>query len=298
VGGLEDELLRAMVWGAFWDLIGEGRLRPGEFVDLALRELPREGDEQIAASLARRSALALRRYIPEGAPGAAALQARFEATMRRRMNDRALSYSQRKTSLDALLSGARTPDALGTLMDLLSGARTFDGQSLQQASRWAAVQTLVALGHPAADSVYAAERARDDSPEAARRAFVAGAAWPDADRKAEYFRRYFEEEDLNEEWVTASLGAFNHPAQSALTLPYLRPALDRLEWIRDNRRIFFLPQWVNAFIGGHSSREALEIVDGYLADNPGLPDDVRRKVLHARDALEEVVRVRAGAGGS
>jgi aminopeptidase N len=57
--------------------------------------------------------------------------------------------------------------------------------------------------------------------------------------------------------VTASLGAFHHPEHAPLTRPLLRPALERLEWIRENRRIFFLPQWINAFIGGQTSPGAL-----------------------------------------
>ena len=77
-----------------------------------------------------------------------------------------------------------------------------------------------------------------------------GAAERDAATKEAYFRRYLDDPRLNEEWVTASLGAFNDPAQASLSLPWLRPSLDRLEWIRDNRRIFFLPRWINAFIGG------------------------------------------------
>jgi aminopeptidase N len=41
--------------------------------------------------------------------------------------------------------------------------------------------------------------------------------------------------------------------------------------MRDNRRIFFLPRWLEAFIGGHASPEALAIVDGFLERNPALP---------------------------
>lgn len=296
VGEIEDELLRAMVWGALWDLVGEMRLPPESFVELVLRELPVEPDEQTASSILGRAGFSLRRHLPRGDAAGDSLQRRYETLLIARMSDGGLDYGQRKASLDALLSGARSPEALEVLLELLREDRHFDGAPLRQPSRWAAVQTLIALGHPAADSLRTAERARDASAEAARRDFVAGAAVPDPTVKAEYFRRYFEDAGLNEEWVTASLGEFNHPEHEALSLRFLRPALERLPWIRDNRRIFFLPQWVNSFIGGHSTREALEIVDAYLADNPDLPLDLRRKVLQARDGLEVVVRTREGRG--
>ncbi|MDP9348162.1 MAG: aminopeptidase, partial [Gemmatimonadota bacterium] len=130
------------------------------------------------------------------------------------------------------------------------------------------------------------------TPEAARRAFVAGAARPTAPAKAEYFRRYLDDPALNEEWVTASVGAFNDPAHAALTRAHLRPALERLEWIRENRRIFFLPRWIEAFLRGHTDAGALAEVDAFLAAHPELPLDIRRKVLQARDELERTVRIR------
>ncbi|HEX2091294.1 MAG TPA: hypothetical protein VHG28_02785, partial [Longimicrobiaceae bacterium] len=69
-------------------------------------------------------------------------------------------------------------------------------------------------------------------------------------------------------------------------------ALDDLVWIRDNRRIFFLPRWIGAFLGGQTGPEALAVVDAFLAEHGDLPVDIRRKVLQARDDLERTVRIR------
>jgi aminopeptidase N len=292
-GGLDDALLRTLAWGALWDLLREGRLPPELFLESVVRQLPAERDEEIATFLLSRAGTALGRYLPhEDSATTGALRLRFERMLAEGMAEEGASYDLRKTKLDALLAGARTPEALAVLEDLLSGRRLFDGEPLRQPSRWVAVQTLIAMGRPGADSMVAAERARDESAEAERRAFIAAAARPDGSAKAEHFRRYLDDESLNEEWVTASLGAFNHPAHAETTLAYLAEALERLPWIQQNRRIFFLPQWVNAFIGGQSSREALEVVDDYLGRHPELSPDLRRKVLQARDELERTVRIR------
>ncbi len=82
VGEVRNPLLRAMVWGGLWDLVREARLAPAEYVELALRELPREQDEQIATQVLARSSAALTRYAstadanrllpPLGAPAAGA----------------------------------------------------------------------------------------------------------------------------------------------------------------------------------------------------------------------------------
>ena len=66
--------------------------------------------------------------------------------------------------------------------------------------------------------------------------------------KREYFTRWFADTQLNEDWATASLDAFNAPESRVLVLPYLRPALDSLRWIQQNRRIFYLGSWLGAFL--------------------------------------------------
>jgi aminopeptidase N len=291
VGEERDDLLRAMLWGALWDLVREGRLPPAEFLAAARRDLPREQDEQIAAAVLGRSLAALTTYL--GAADAARETPPWERLLRTRAADPALPYGMRKASLDAFVSIARSPAALADLRAYLAGSRLFDRQPVRQPTRWAIVTTLLARATPDAQAIFAREQARDSTPDAARRAFVAGAAVPAQARKAEYFRRYLEDPALNEEWVTASLRAFNDPEQAALTLPYLRPALEKLEWVRENRRIFFLGSWVNAFIGGQTSPQALKVVDDFLAAHPELPIDIRRKVLQARDELERTVAVRA-----
>ncbi|MBC7496786.1 MAG: hypothetical protein H7243_06455 [Sphingomonadaceae bacterium] len=126
-------------------------------------------------------------------------------------------------------------------------------------------------------------------------AFVARAATPAVATKAEYFKRYFDDGALNEAWVSESVLNFNTVEQAPLTLRFLRPALNRLEWIRQHRRIFFLPAWIDAFIGGQVDDAALAVVDRFLAEQRSLPLDIRRKVLIARDELELTARIRRGS---
>src|SRR5262249_14376577 len=172
------------------------------------------------------------------------------------------------------------------------------GLPLRQPSRWAIVTRLVAAGAPNAAARLAWETRRDTTAGGQRRAFVANAARPNAETKREYLTRYFGDSRLNEEWVTASLRAFNDPEQSTLSLPYLVPALDSLPWIQRNRRIFFLGSWLGAFIGGQRDDEALRRVDQFLSEHPKLPLDLKQKILQSRDELERTVRVRRAFSSS
>ncbi len=290
VGTLKDTLLRAMLWSALWDTVRDVRFAPARYVTMLLDHLPGETDEQISRTILSRGAAALELYVPD--EQSAALRPRWEQMLLARIDDPKLGYGLRKDALDRLIATARTPLALARLRDLLAGRSTLVGAPIRQPTRWAIVRRLIAVGAPDAVTLYDAERRLDRSSEAAKDAFVTRAATPDPSVKSTYFARYFDDTTLNEAWASESLDAFNTIEQAALTLPFLRPALDRLEWIRQNRRIFFLPGWMNAFIGGQRDQAALEIVDGFLAARSGLPIDVRRKVLTARDELALTVRIR------
>jgi aminopeptidase N len=290
VGTLADSLLRALLWTSLWDAVREAALPPAGYVDVVLRELPGEADEQISRAILARAAAALALYLPEAQ--AAALRERWEAALIARIDDARLGYGLRKDALDRLVDTASGQPALERLRALLAGSVLFVGKPIGQPTRWAIVRRVIAIGTPDAAALLAAEQKRDLSTEAVKDGFVAGAARPDAAVKADYFKRYFDDAGLNEAWASESLTEFNVPEQAALTLPYLLPALERLEWIQRNRRIFFLPAWIDAFIGGQVSGEALAVVDRFLAERPALPTDLRRKILLARDELERTVRIR------
>jgi len=288
-----DPFLRAMVWGSLWDLVREARLDPTRYADAALSALEHERDEQVAGRLLARIARATTAYATNArAADATRRIERIEATLLRGATDSTRSYGLRKSFFDAYVGVARTPASLARLDAWLDSTRAA-GEPLRQPSRWSIVTQLASRNHATARARLDAEVVRDTSTGGKRRVFIANAAWPDAAVKRSYFDRYFRDSTLNEDYVTASLGAFNDPDQAPLTLAYLRPALDTLAWVQQNRRIFFLGRWLDAFIGGHNSAEALAVVDRFLAENPRLPRDLRQKVLQSRDELERTVRIRA-----
>jgi aminopeptidase N len=289
IGTAKDSFLRAMLWGSTWDLVREARLAPARYLALAMRELPREADEQIVPTILARTSRAVARYLSD-AQRDSVLPA-LEAMLRAGAADTARVYGIRKANLDALVGIARTAPTLAWLAAALDST-TIAGLPLRAPTRWAIVTTLVERGQVDATRRLASETRRDSTSEGRRRAFVAGAARGDVATKHDYFARYFADTTLNEDWATASLGAFNAPSQDAITLPYLVPALDSLAWIQQNRRIFYLGSWLDAFVGGQRSAAALAQVDAWLVSHPKLAPDLRAKVLQAVDELRRTVAIR------
>ena len=289
IGDVRDDFLRAMLWGALWDQVRDARLDPARFVRAALRELPRESDEQIVPVILGRLSRAVSAYLSPD--DERRLRPDLERVLLGNASDSSRSYGVRKNHLDTFVGLAQSDDALHTLDALLDSASAA-GAPLRSPTRWAIVTALVSRGAPTADSRLAAETRRDSTTEGRRRAFVAGAARADSATKARYWERYFGDRALNEDWATASLRAFHDPAQDGLTRRYLVPALDSLPWIQRNRRIFFLGNWVSATLDGQRSAGALAAVDDMLRKRGELPRDLREKILQSRDELERTVAIR------
>jgi aminopeptidase N len=290
IGEVHEPFLRAMLWGALWDLVRDAKLAPAQFVATAVRELPDEHDEQISSGIVSRMTRSLSGYM--SVDQQRAVGPSVETLLLAGASDSARAYGVRKSQLDAYIGVARSPQAIARLAAWLDSSSTA-GLPLRQPTRWSIVDRLIERRAPDADALLATETRRDTTTGARRSAFVAGAAKPNAAAKRDYFDRYFRDTTLNEDWATGSLRTFNSPDDAALTIPYLVPALDSLPWIQKNRRIFFLGSWIGGFIGGQNSPQALSQIDSLLAARPTMARDLREKILQTRDDLERTVRIRA-----
>lgn len=289
LGNVADPFLRTMLWGALWDQVREAQFDPMRFARLALKELPREKDEQLFPNVLGRLTRTLSTYASPVQH--ARLLPEVERALWAGANDAARPYGIRKAYADAYIGIAESPAALRNLVSILS-ADSLAGEPVRDPTRWEVVNRLTVLNAPGAAQRVVTQAARDTTADGKRRAFSVGAARKDAAVKKDYFTRYFADKALNEDWASGSLGAFNASEHAALTLPYLRPALDSLPYIQKNRRIFFLGSWLGAFIGGQKSVAAQRIVRKYLADNPQLPLDLKQKVLQTADELDRTVKIR------
>ncbi len=289
LGEVRDGLLRAMLWGSLWDQVRDVRMDPARFARLVLTELPAEKDEQIVPALLGRLERALRAYLPQ--ERATVLRADAERVLWDGAQDTGRPYGIRRGHLDAFIAIAATPEGIAKMQRLLT-ADSAAGEPVRDPTRWSIVDRLLVVDHPDGPGALVMQAARDTTPDGRRRVFIAGAARRNADVKADYFKRYFADMSLNEDWASGSLGAFNALEHEPMTLSYLRPALDSLSYIQSNRRIFFLGAWLGAFLGGQTSQSALDAVRGFLAENPRLPADLKQKVLQTADELERTVRIR------
>ncbi len=288
VESVSDLFLRTLLWGALWDGVRFTQLAPSDYLSAILRHMPAETDEALVQSLGARSIAALHHYI--SARRLREMAPRFESTA----IDHMLHSPQEGLRImwfRGLVGLASTPVGLNELEGLLDGQISIPGVQLRSLDRWAMVSALIAEGDPNAKEIYEAEQKRDQTGEGRKYSYVAGAAKPEAAAKKWYFDDYLQNTAREEDWVEASLPAFNEWNESELTIPYLRPAMDALQQIKQQRKIFFVLAWVGAFIDGQQSAEADRQVHDWLT-GAQLDPDLRLKVLQVLDGLDRTVRIR------
>ncbi len=71
----------------------------------------------------------------------------------------------------------------------------------------------------------------------------------------------------------------------------MQPALEALPQIKRERKIFFLVDWLDAFLGGQQSPAARDQVYEYLK-TPNIDQDLRLKILQVVDELDRTVAIR------
>jgi aminopeptidase N len=294
IGSIEDEFLKAMLWGALWDSVREAEMNPNDYVALVLKTLPAENDEELTQSLLSRVALSFQRYL--SLQQQAAIAPRLEALCLDRMM-RTGELGLRITYFRAFRSVATTVTARTQLKEILAGKVSIPGIEIKPLDRWQIIRVLLAQNDSDAVALLNAERKRDATDDGRKQAYVVEAAQAVAETKRRYFDDYLKNKALAEDWIEGSLGAFNSANQSGLTLPYLKPALEALPQVKRERKIFFVLAWLNAFIGGQQDQTALDQVREFLRTNK-LDRDLELKVLEVMDELERTVRIRAGVAGT
>ena len=178
------------------------------------------------------------------------------------------------------------------MRSLLANALEIPGVKLSSRDRFRIVARLLALGDPDAGLLLAMQSATDSSDDGRRYAFAAAAAERSAEAKRAYFERFFGDPGLAESWIDAALGPFNSVEHAELTQPFLDLALAALPELKRTRKIFFVHNWLAAFVGGQADAAALEQIESF-AREPGLDPDLKLQLLEAMDGLARTVKIRA-----
>ena len=190
LAGVQDPMLRSMLWQSLSDGLSDRRLALDDFIQAVLANAPKEQDPALL-----RQALGYvtvgRGYVRAFAPGSAyekRIAAQVEAMLwdglqaSRGQRDRALNW------LDTWITNASTPAGLERLEGLLAGKVDAAGVDVDQETRWDIIRQLNRFDRPGSAALIDAELARDTSESGQLSALAARVSRPDAEAKAKYLQ--------------------------------------------------------------------------------------------------------------
>ncbi|MEU3463168.1 aminopeptidase N [Streptomyces sp. NPDC006733] len=223
LSGLPDPLSRAVVWNAARDLVRDGELPPGDYLDLVLRHLSAETDPAIVQGVLTftREQLIDRYRDPARRTADLTLLAGVCRTLLRG-GSADLHLSAARTLVDSAVTEAGTT----ALRDWLTAGRIPDGPALDPELRWRLLLRLSVLG-AAGPADIAAELTRDPSASGEEGAARCRAALPDPQAKHAAWTAMFADDSLSAYLFTATAQGFWQPEQHELLhgyVPYYFPA--------------------------------------------------------------------------
>jgi aminopeptidase N len=279
-----DPVTRGAAWITLWDQLLERRIRPADFLDAALRALPRETTEQNVQLLVGYVEELFWRFLSE--PDRAGLSPRVESVLRSGIA-RSPSSSMKATYFGGFRATVTSPEGVRFLERVWRREEKIAGLTLAEPDEAGMALDLAVRGLRNAAEILEEQRARFTNPDRkARFEFVMPALSSDAATWDRFFDSLRDADRRRREpWVLEGLRYLNHPLRAGHARKYVRPGLDLLVEIRRTGDIFFPRNWMDALLGGHNSPDAAETVRGFLRENPQYPVRLRRIVQQSADLL-------------
>lgn len=287
-----EPFLRSMLWGSLWQSVRLAQYDPVRYAELVQHSLSDERDMPLVERLLAHEQTTLHHYV------SAARRREMEASLSNMAIQRMSSDPDQDLRIiwfHALPGLAEVEPGRSAMKSLLRGQLSIPGVQLRVQDRWRLVTALTAYGDPESGTLLASEQQRSDADDGAKYAYVAQAAKPDKTTKQFYFHDYLNNPKRSEDWITMSLGAFNYWNQPELTEPFVKPALDALPQIKQQRKIFFLVNWVDAFLGNQESPDVDRQMHAYL-QSTGMDTNLKLKILQSLDELDRTVKIRRTYG--
>jgi aminopeptidase N len=279
---LKDPVARGAAWVTLWEELLDHRVRPGDFLDVAIDALPQESIEQNVQLVLAYVREAFWTFLNPSARQA--LAPRLEETLRAGLS-RSSSSTMKSTYFSAFRSVVTTPDGIAFLERVWRRQERIPGLTLAEPDEATMALELAVRSVPAAASILEEQRGRFMNPDRkARFEFVMPALSDRQEIRDKFFESLKDVKNrAHEPWVIEGVRFLNHPLKARDSEKYIRPALELLRDIQRTGDIFFPRDWMDATLSSHNTRAAADTVRAFLSEQKDYPVRLRRTVLRSAD---------------
>ncbi|NKQ56787.1 aminopeptidase N [Amycolatopsis sp. K13G38] len=289
IADITEPLPRTLCWSAAWEMTREAELKARDFVAIVSHGIHAETEVGVVQRLLLQAQTALNSYAEQqwaAERGWPEFTARLLELARAAEpgSDHQLAFA------NALAGSVLNDEQLDVLAGWLDGSVPLEGLTVDADLRWRLLKALVAHGRTG-DAEIDAELARDDTATGRRHAESARALRPDAEAKAEAWRRAIYDDELPNAMSNAIIGGFSHPGQKDLLIGYVGEyfaVIDEVWQRRSSERA--QPVVVGLFPAWAVEQSTVDAADAWLAQDK--PAALRRLVSEGRAGIVRALAAR------
>ena len=287
LAGVDDALLRSMLWQSLWDGVRDAQLPLNEFIKTALANAPQEKDYTLLNDVLGKIA-GSSQYLD-----AMKLQTAWAKQTRAELENMAWNgvlankgnENFQRAWFGLYLNLASTPAALERLAGILAGSTAAEGLNVSQDVRWSIIRRLNRYNHPGAAALVETEAARDKSDTGQAAAIAATVVRPDAQVKTEWLATV---EDLQTKQpfskIRTAMGSLYPAEQGALSEQTAAARLAKLAQIDKDAGPVYMRSYGGALIPATCTPASVKRLTQAADKYTNLSAGTRRALL---DTLQE-----------
>jgi aminopeptidase N len=291
---LENPLSRIMIWHTLSEMVRNQKIRPKEFIEMAIAGLEAEENDLLLGNiLGRHSTLRDQYFLYLNSNERSDLAKKMEEVLIKRVLAVKGSTSLQMNFFDFYVSVAQTQNSQVKLSGYLNGKDIPKGITIDQDRRWMIISTLATNGYAGVEKVIEEELKRDASTMGKRMAYAARAAIPNLKAKEIYWKDFFGKEKLSFSNFKEAAMRFNGPNQESLSNKFANDFFAKvttLDWKQhdDDVEIYFEEIFPVQLCNGN----ILSLSEKSFKRAKNLTALARRSWMEAQDELSRCVKVR------
>jgi len=288
IASIESSLSRALIWGAVWDMVRDGEVGTGRYLDLVLAGLAAETDIGLVQQVLMQCRSAIDVYadrknrIPYSSKFADGLQSLLAKSE---------NGSDRQLALVRSFSAVATTDLqINRVAEILDGKEKIQGLNIDTDLRWTLLRRLVVMGKRDLAAIEE-ELTRDDTAMGREHAAGAKAAIPTLEAKQIAWTLVTTNESLPNSEIHSALGGLSYIDHAEIMKNFIDKYFDSVATLWNSRTHEIGQSLVTGlFPSSNITQEVIEKSDKFLAENKDLAVGARRIIIEQRDALARALR--------
>jgi aminopeptidase N len=291
IASIDSSLSRALIWGAVWDMVRDGEVGTGKYLDLVLSGLAAETDIGLVQQVLMQCRSAIDVYADR--KNRISYNTKFADGLQNLLAQAENGSDRQLTLVRTFSAVATTDDQINRVAEILDGKEKITGLNIDTDLRWTLLRRLVVTGKRGLSAIEE-ELKRDDTAMGREHAAGARAAIPSLEAKETAWTLVTTNDSLPNSEIHAALGGLSYIDHAEIMKNFIDKYFASVEKLWNSRTHEIGQSLVTGlFPSSNITQEVIDKSDKFLNENKELAVGARRIIIEQRDSLARALRAQA-----